>query len=133
MSFEDFWQAYPKRRGKGAARRSYARARKLASHEEIMEGVEKYRQAEPWRGDLQFCCLPATWLNQERWDDEYDEPMKKVPVSDRHKLTAFIAHGIWRDGWGRAPIDVPEAMARLDALGIRDYETPETGMRLVKP
>lgn len=74
MNFEDFWAAYPRKSGKGAARNSFKRARTKAAVEDIFAGLAKFLQAEPWRGDIQFCPHPATWLNQERWDDEYEAP-----------------------------------------------------------
>src|SRR3546814_5923553 len=53
--FETFWQSYPRRIGKGCARRAYEKARKLASHDDIMAGLRTFIQAEPWHGDMQFC------------------------------------------------------------------------------
>lgn len=76
--FEQFWQAYPRRIGKGCARRAYEKARKLASHDDIMAGLRRFIQAEPWHGDIQFCPHPSTWLNQERWEDEYETPGSAV-------------------------------------------------------
>ncbi len=73
MTFASFYQRYPRKIGRGAARVKYERALKLASHEEIMEGLERFIEAEPWHGDLKFCPHPATWLYQERWADVYEE------------------------------------------------------------
>lgn len=72
--FEEFWKCYPKRRGKGAARKAYAKAVRNVEHSDIMAGLRRFVLAEPWHGDIQFCPHPSTWLNQERWDDEYDTP-----------------------------------------------------------
>jgi hypothetical protein len=63
-NFSDFWQQYPKRVGKGAARKSYLKAVQKVSHAKIMEGLSRYSP------DPNFTCNPSTWLNQERWDDE---------------------------------------------------------------
>lgn len=76
--FEEFWKRYPRRVGKGAARKAYAKALKVATHEEIMAGLRTFVIAEPWHGDIQFCPHPSTWLNQERWADEYDTPGSAV-------------------------------------------------------
>jgi len=69
--FDDFWTQYPKKVGKGAARKSYTKALKTASHEDIMAGVARYMP------DPQFTCNPSTWLNQERWTDEYTQPHRQ--------------------------------------------------------
>lgn len=63
-NFDDFWQQYPKRVGKGAAHKSYKQAIKKTPHETIMAGLAKY---DP---DPDYICNPSTWLNQERWLDE---------------------------------------------------------------
>lgn len=73
MSFDEFWAEYPLRKAKIAARTAYDKARKVASHEQIMAGVRRYK---PKQG---FCKHPATWLNQGCWDD--DEPTIAIPVA----------------------------------------------------
>lgn len=71
--FEGFWEAYPRKVGKGAARPAYRRAvRKIGGlepHDLLMEGVRSLalRNLDP-----RFIPHPATWLNQERWDDTPD-------------------------------------------------------------
>jgi hypothetical protein len=72
--FEQFWSCYPRRVKKGYARQCYERARKKATHEEIMTGLARFIAAEPWDGRIQFCPHPSSWLNGEQWSDEYDTP-----------------------------------------------------------
>ena len=85
--FDDFWQRFPRKIAKGAARRMYERATRLAAHEDIMEGLERFVLARPWDGNIKFCPHPATWLFQERWEDEHEaEPL---PFGER--LTATQA------------------------------------------
>jgi hypothetical protein len=64
VRFEEFWKQYPKKVGKGLARKKYFIALKTVSHKEIMAGLARYNP------DPHYICLPATWLNQERWDDQ---------------------------------------------------------------
>ena len=65
--FEDFWAAYPRKVGKGAARAAFDRARKRgATVAEIASGLCR----QVWPKDRQFIPHPATWLNQGRWQDE---------------------------------------------------------------
>lgn len=70
--FEAFWRSYPRRIGKGAARRAYHKALTLSTHDQIMEGVKTLKKAIKMEGrEMQFVPHPSTWLNQERWEDEY--------------------------------------------------------------
>ena len=73
--FDDFWAIVPHKIGKGAARKAYAAARKIASHDEIAGGVAGYAAYEKKRREqcgTDFRPLhPATWLNGERWTDEH--------------------------------------------------------------
>jgi hypothetical protein len=67
--FEDFWAAYPRRVGKGAARPAFAKATRKANPEAIIAAIKQQVAAGCFK-DLTFCPHPATWLNNERWDDE---------------------------------------------------------------
>jgi hypothetical protein len=64
--FAAFYEAYPRKVGRGAAARSWTRAIKKTPPEEIMEGLRR-AQFSP---DPQFIPHPSTWLNQERWADQ---------------------------------------------------------------
>jgi hypothetical protein len=65
--FADFWERYPEKIGKAAARKAFVGARRKASPAEILAGLERYIAAKP--PDRPW-CNPATFLNQERWLDE---------------------------------------------------------------
>lgn len=67
--FESFWLAYPRKIGKLAAKKAWERACRLATADAILAGLERYRAHMP--DDPQFRPHPATWLNQGRWDDDY--------------------------------------------------------------
>lgn len=71
QEFEQFWNEYPNKKGKAAALKAYAKARKETDHESIIAGVRNYIAANPWRGEIQYCKHPATWLNGSGWLDEY--------------------------------------------------------------
>jgi len=71
--FETFWKVYPKKKGKGEARKAFAKALKKTTVEALVEAVNKQKQQTQWTRDAgQFVPYPATWLNQERWEDEVD-------------------------------------------------------------
>jgi len=70
--FEDFWSAYPKKVGKDAAAKAFARRKVdemlLAS---MLSAIGAQRRLEQWTRDGgQYIPHPATWLNEGRWQDE---------------------------------------------------------------
>ncbi|MCK4306084.1 MAG: hypothetical protein KAY24_17725, partial [Candidatus Eisenbacteria sp.] len=69
---EIFWPAIPNKLGKGKAREAFVKARGKVSLETIMAGVPGYVTYETGRRTQKDYrpLHPATWLNQERWDDE---------------------------------------------------------------
>lgn len=68
--FDQFWQAYPCKKGKPVAEKAF---KKVASDfPAIMAGLERYRMHKPDYADWMH---PSTFLNQRRWEDEYDAPV----------------------------------------------------------
>lgn len=78
--FNSFYAAYPRKVGKLDAMRAYAKARRIASHDEIMAGVENYKRHLP--DEARFIPHASTFLNQGRWMDEYDEPVPRAVYPD---------------------------------------------------
>lgn len=70
--FDDFWQAYPRKVGKGHARLAYAKAIKKAPPEDIMAAVILFSAAMEGK-EKQFIPHPTTWLNGERWEDDIED------------------------------------------------------------
>lgn len=67
--FAAFWGAYPRKVGKGQARKAWLKAVKTATPAAIIAGARRY--AEQRQGqDPQYTAHPATWLNGERWADQ---------------------------------------------------------------
>lgn len=66
--FDEFWAAYPRRTGKGAARTAWAKAVQREHPGAIVRAALRFRH-DPNR-DPQFTPHPATWLNQDRWEDD---------------------------------------------------------------
>jgi len=69
--FAEFWERYPRRIGKAAARKAYAKALKAGTHDEIMFGLSQQMPSLVSR-EQQYIPHPSTWLTQERWNDEPD-------------------------------------------------------------
>jgi len=72
-AFDEFYARYPRKVGIGAARKAYAKALKTAQHDDIMFGLSE-QLASMEAKDKQFIPHASTWLNQERWTDEPEEP-----------------------------------------------------------
>jgi hypothetical protein len=66
--FNLFWDAYPRKVGRGAAQKAFAKATKIASVNQILSGVINYAKSGSLP-EMQFIPHASTWLNQERWDD----------------------------------------------------------------
>jgi DNA-binding Lrp family transcriptional regulator len=66
-AFDEFWNQYPRREAKGAARRAWLKAVREVPASEIIDAAARYRD-DPNR-DPAFTAHPATWLNGERWLD----------------------------------------------------------------
>lgn len=69
--FEKFWEAYPRKVGKGNARTAWAKIRVTDElFNTILNAVEQQKQWDQWQRDNgQYIPHPATWLNQQRWED----------------------------------------------------------------
>lgn len=76
--FDEFWTLYPRKVSKKQAHKTWE---KLKPDEilfkEIISGLEKQIMSEQWQKDEgRFIPHPATWLNQERWNDEIAQTSK---------------------------------------------------------
>jgi hypothetical protein len=68
--FDEWWNSYPRKVGKGGARREWQRLKKqraLPAVEVLIQATRRYAQTI---SDLKYCAHPTTWLKQERWADE---------------------------------------------------------------
>jgi len=85
--FDAFWSAYPRKVGKDAATKAFAKAvRRITDADPlavILAGIER---ALPGWDEPDFIPHPTTWLNQGRWEDEAPTPAKtrpERPANDR--------------------------------------------------
>ncbi len=93
--FERFWDAYGKRGVRKTAATAFAKARKAKSWpgiDRICELLAVLRSSHDWTKDNgQFQPHAATWLNQERWNDELP-PEAKAEAEREAKLNAPLPH-----------------------------------------
>ena len=91
--FERFWSAYPKKTGKGDARKSFLKIKpSSALLERMLSALAAASASYQWQRDKgRFIPNPSTWLNQQRWEDEVRPDMgkpdpKQAPQSRFHNL-----------------------------------------------
>jgi len=89
LAFSQFWEIYPRKEGKGAARSAYLKALKKYpnSAKQINDGARRYAH-NPAIPEKKFIPHPSTWLNQERWLDE------DLPTGDQKSNSTDIARDI---------------------------------------
>jgi hypothetical protein len=81
--FDEWYKIFPRHAGVGAARAKYLTARNAGvTKETLLAGARaaaKYYAEE----DKRFIPMPATWLHQERWSDDYTGPPPKAEQRQR--------------------------------------------------
>lgn len=79
--FEAFWAAYPRKIGKDAAAKAFAKLKPdEALLHAVLTAVKAQAASEQWTKDEgQFIPHASTWLNGRRWEDEIRKPN---PVDD---------------------------------------------------
>jgi len=84
-AFEEFWSIYPRKVGKGAAKRAFVKAFK-GTGADIIDGARRFAK-DPWLPEKQFIPHPATWLNREGWLDE-PLPERQLTVEEKKQRDA---------------------------------------------
>jgi len=80
--FDNLWKIYPKKVGKGTAKKALAKAMTKATADQIQHSLAVFVRA--WGNqDKKFMPHLATWLNGERWDDEIQEASLQDMSSDQ--------------------------------------------------
>ena len=94
--FPKFWAAYPRKAAKGSALRAYRAARRKVSLDALLDALDTYQKNKP---DWQDYAYPASWLNAERWEDQWTSAAPRntppqsrpVPNVDPNDVEAYIA------------------------------------------
>jgi len=75
--FSAFWEAYPKKTGKGEAWKTWQRSKPLLSV--VLEALAWQTASDQWNRDGgRYRPNPATYLNQRRWEDEPSSPATEI-------------------------------------------------------
>lgn len=114
--FTEWYEAYPKHIGRGAATNAYTKARKNgATAEELIAGARRYA-AERKGEDPRFTAQPATWLNQERWTDDPTH-MGEIDVD------AILGKDYWTPGTPPEGLSVSEEIGwKKEQRALRNAE-----------
>jgi len=69
--FLDFWTAYPRKVGKGAALRAYQKIKApRPGLNQILASIKAHEKTEQWKSKT-LIPHPSTFLNERRWEDEF--------------------------------------------------------------
>ena len=85
VRFEEFWFVYPRKVGKGDARKAWRRiAPNAVLTEQICEAVMRATESSQWRKEHgKYVPHPATWLRREGWEDEHTVEILPVMPAGR--------------------------------------------------
>ena len=110
--FESWYKMYPRKVGKGGARKAFKSALKKADYETLCRGRDAFIE-EAVGKDKSFIPYAATWLNQERWTDDQKD-INPIPIADGRSV-AYIS-----SGGGRPPESIVTAVS--DAVARRSSQ-----------
>lgn len=125
--FELFWSIYPRHIAKAYARQCFIRARTKVSLSVILDGLARYIEQCGIRGDHRFIAHASTWLNQERWADEFEVAPIAPAASEspelsqwRLRIKFYKKDAFWLPFWGEKPDD-PRCIAPVEVLSEFGY------------
>lgn len=72
IGFDDFWSAYPRKTAKTEAVKSWLSLDPdEATLISIMNALKQFKRSDDWMRDGgKYIPYPATWINQQRWQDD---------------------------------------------------------------
>jgi hypothetical protein len=72
IGFDDFWSAYPRKTAKTEAAKSWLSLDPdEATLISIMNALKRFKRSDDWTRDGgKYIPYPATWINQQRWQDD---------------------------------------------------------------
>lgn len=104
--FDEFWSLFPNKVGKRDAEKAFVKAVSRADPSIILAGLRRYvakTDDRPW-------CNPATFLNQDRWEDAPAEaPIRQATAPPHLQMNDAIDRAI------RGTSDAPFASPTIDA------------------
>lgn len=81
IEFESFWQAYPRKKNKIAARKAFDKVK--VPLQTLLDAIDRQKRSTQWSKDGgQFIPYPASWLNKGAWDDEPEIEYDRYDTSE---------------------------------------------------
>lgn len=126
-SFDEFWNEYRLKVARPAAEKAFAKAIKRADLQTILAGVRQYN-AFLVRNPTRAKAHPATWLNNERWNDQMEagneenrQHTQRYKPTKTDRLNAVLREALSPDftgyGWpGRADADPGAVLSRPESV-----------------
>lgn len=89
-NFDFFWKAYPKRKAKRQAKKAWDKSRnRRPPIGTLLTILDAQKHSVEWEKDGgAFIPLPATWLNGDRWEDEFT-PSKTSPTNYSQEVARY--------------------------------------------
>lgn len=102
--FEQFWIVYPRKIGKGAARKAFE---KIKPNDELLKrmvvAVVAQSKSTAWTDEGgRYIPSPSRWLNEERWGDEIVQT-RKHDYAERQVTDSDFDDGFFVDLMSREP------------------------------
>ena len=127
------YKAYPRKVARGAAIRAIKRALRKEGFEVLMEAVTEYAKAREGQ-DRQFTPYPATWFNQERWEDDREEwtpftlsvPAEEAWESARSAVREFGTMGV-SEARGLLPTSIMQSLEKVGWRNVCDMTEFNSG------
>ena len=100
QDFDEFWKEYPRKCAKGDARKAWLQTEQLRpSLNDLIKALKVAKRTDQWRQDGgKYIPYPATWLRQERWEDQEVEIEDAVEVNGQIVNWWESATGIEKKG-----------------------------------
>lgn len=87
LAFDEFWAFYPRKIGKGGAKKTWQKITRTTNADRIIDGARRMSQ-DPNLPETQFIPHPSTWLNEGRWEDEPYAPRTQANAKQVQQNTA---------------------------------------------
>lgn len=84
--FNQFWERYPNKTGRGAAREAFLKINPdQETFSKIISAIESMSKTEAWTEEGgRYIPNPAKWLQEERWNDDAPKPRTKTVTEQRY-------------------------------------------------
>lgn len=95
--FDEFWEEYPIKTGKGAAEKAWNKIKPDRTlFDSIMSALKAVKKSDQWREDNgRYIPYPTKWLNERRWEDKIPKPTFSAGSSslDDDEITRLFERG----------------------------------------